>query len=55
MNTLQAEQIRDLIAAIQEKGFVENVHVESIQEMRNGTVVLKIAQYFHFFPKSKEV
>jgi hypothetical protein len=50
VNALQAEQIRDLIVAIQEKGFIENVNVSSFVTMKNGTIILKIEQYFHFFP-----
>ena len=51
MNTLQAEQIRDLITAICEKGGVQDVYVEDFTTMENGTIVLKISQYVHFFPQ----
>lgn len=54
MDVIQAEQIRDLIAAIIEKGFIENVNVSSFQTMENGTIVLKIEQYFHFFPEGSK-
>jgi hypothetical protein len=54
MDVRQAEQIKDFIAAVTEKGDVDNVNITSFSTQPNGTVVIKVEQYFHFFPQKKE-
>ena len=54
MNTLQAEQIRDFIAAIQEKTGAEYVNCKSIEAQGDNYVTVHIEQYFVFPTKGIE-